>query len=143
MGGIALSTAVQALFYRLGLQKPWDQASTPAKPILIWAASTSVGLFAVALAKLANPENLVIATASPHNFALLRELGANAVFDYRDADVSAKIKKWVESKGIEAGIEKAFDCFSEGGKSAAIFLRFGPRRRRLFRMFTFFLVAHV
>lgn len=34
MGGIVLSTAVQALYYRLDISKPWEQASTtPAKPV--------------------------------------------------------------------------------------------------------------
>lgn len=34
MGGIALSTAVQALFYRLDVPKPWDPASkSPDGPV--------------------------------------------------------------------------------------------------------------
>ncbi len=33
-----------------------------------------------------------VTTASPRNFALVRALGADAVFDYRDPEVVAKIK---------------------------------------------------
>lgn len=34
----------------------------------------------------------VITTSSPKNFDLVKTLGAHAVFDYRDPEVSAKIK---------------------------------------------------
>lgn len=34
MGGVVLDTAVQALFYRLSVQKPWEAApSSPAGPV--------------------------------------------------------------------------------------------------------------
>lgn len=36
----------------------------------------------------------MIATASKHNFDLLKSLGAEAVFDYKDADVVDQIKKY-------------------------------------------------
>lgn len=61
----------------------------------------------------------VIATASPKNFELCRKLGADEVFDYRDPEVVAKIKKSAEAKG---GLRHAMDCVGEGGteqKSAA------------------------
>ncbi|KAG8903012.1 hypothetical protein FRB99_003819 [Tulasnella sp. 403] len=52
MGGIALSTAIQALFHRLKLPTPWEPAKEPI-PILIWSGATSVGIYAIRLAKLA------------------------------------------------------------------------------------------
>lgn len=118
MGGIALSTTVQALLYRLNLPKPWSSSealTAPTNPVLIWAGSTSTGLFAVELAKLANPGAPVITTASPRNHELLKSLGADAVFDYKDPDVSQKIKDWVKENGYE-GIEKAYDTISEYGE---------------------------
>lgn len=33
MGGIALSTAVQALYYRLGVTKPWEKSASPPAPV--------------------------------------------------------------------------------------------------------------
>lgn len=51
----------------------------------------------------------VIATASPHNFDLLRSLGADQVFNYRDADVGEKIRKATNDK-----IKVAYDCIAEG-----------------------------
>ncbi|KAF9510973.1 hypothetical protein BS47DRAFT_1471976 [Hydnum rufescens UP504] len=77
-------TAVLALFHRLGVPKFWEAAPpSPASPssILIWAGSTSVGLHAIALAKLAGLK--IVSSASPHNHALLKSLGADAVFDYK------------------------------------------------------------
>lgn len=57
----------------------------------------------------------MITTASPHNHDLLRRLGADAVFDYHDPEVTQKIKTWVKEKGYENGIERAFDTISEYG----------------------------
>lgn len=56
----------------------------------MWAASSSIGQFAVQLAKLSN--FTVIATASPKNHELLKSFGASHCFDYRDPDVVNKIK---------------------------------------------------
>jgi len=48
----------------------------------------------------------VITTASPRNFDLVRSLGATSVFDYRDEQVSAKIKsQWTSLK-------HAVDCIA-------------------------------
>jgi len=117
MGGIALSTAVQALYYRLNLPKPWGTPPSSKAPsfVLIWAGSTSVGLFAISLAKLSGIP--VVTTASPHNHALLKRLGADAVFDYRDPDVSKKISKWGEEYG---GIGAALDTISEQGSTKLV-----------------------
>lgn len=121
MGGIALSTAVQALFYRLDVPKPWDPASkSPDGPIIVWAGSTSVGLSAISLIKLSNPSTPIISTASPHNHALLKSRGVDAVFDYRDPDVVNKIKTWVAEHGYEDGVEKAFDTISEHGSTKLV-----------------------
>jgi NADPH:quinone reductase-like Zn-dependent oxidoreductase len=40
-----------------------------------------------------------VTTASPHNHALLKGLGADAVFDYKDPDVSTKIRAWAKENG--------------------------------------------
>lgn len=128
MGGIALSTAVQALFYRLNLPKPWDPpSSTPPEPVLIWAGSTSVGLFGIALAKLSNPATPVVTTASPHNHGLLKKLGADATFDYKDPEVGEKIRAWAKEKGYESGVQKALDSVSESGSTSLIAKSLGPK----------------
>jgi NADPH:quinone reductase-like Zn-dependent oxidoreductase len=111
---IPLHTAAHALYYRLGVPKPWETAPSTDVPraILVWAGSTSVGHFAIALAKLAGVP--VVTTASPHNFDPLKKLGAEEVFDYKDPEAPAKIKKWAEKYG---GLKIAFDTFSEKGST--------------------------
>ena len=74
-----------------------------------------MGLFAIALAKLAGLQ--VVTTASPRNHALLKDLGADAVFDYKDADVASKIKEWAKPHG---GITIALDSISEKGEQARL-----------------------
>ncbi|KAF8311483.1 GroES-like protein, partial [Clavulina sp. PMI_390] len=117
MGGIALSTAVYSLIYRLGLPKPWEPKPEKAEPILVWAGSTSVGLFAIRLAKLCDPRISVITIASPHNFDLVKTQGADVVFDYKDPEVSQKIKSWVQENGHSEGIRRGLDCISEQGST--------------------------
>ena len=84
--------------------------------ILIWAGSSSVGLDAIHLAKLAGYP--VVTTASPHNHALLKSLGADAMFDYKDPDVSEKIMEWCETEGYgRDGISIVLDTISTAGST--------------------------
>ncbi|MGI3783267.1 MAG: zinc-binding alcohol dehydrogenase family protein, partial [Janthinobacterium lividum] len=91
---LALTTAAAGLFEpdQLGLTLPGadpaqlvDQHAT----VLVWGASTSVGINAVQLA--VNAGYRVVATASPRNFDLVRGLGAAEVFDYRQRLVVADV----------------------------------------------------
>ncbi|KAH7086719.1 chaperonin 10-like protein [Paraphoma chrysanthemicola] len=112
--GVSAITAMQALNARFGL--PWldertEQASGEAPTILVYAASTSAGLFTTQLAKAIGCK--VVGTASPHSFDLVKSYGADAVFNYRDNDVAKQISK------AYPDINKAVDCISEG-KSAEV-----------------------
>ncbi|KAI0636514.1 GroES-like protein [Trametes polyzona] len=89
--GCAFWTAAQALFHkaRLGLVEP--PAKSPGNEwVFVYGGSSAVGHFAIQLARLAGYK--VVTTASPRNFDLVKSLGADAVFDYRDPDVVMKIK---------------------------------------------------
>ncbi|KAF2194122.1 oxidoreductase-like protein [Zopfia rhizophila CBS 207.26] len=103
--GVGITTVGQGLYQSLGLPFPPDQVQEPTQ-ILIYGASTATGTLAVQFAKLSGCE--VIATASPHNFDLLRSLGADQVFDYREPGVGAKIRGVTHDK-----LRLAFDCISE------------------------------
>lgn len=74
---------------------------------MIYGGSTATGTLAVQFAKLSGCE--VIATASPHNFDLLRTFGADQVFDYKDPECGAKIRAATNNK-----LKLVFDCMSEG-----------------------------
>ncbi|EOA88144.1 uncharacterized protein SETTUDRAFT_168565 [Exserohilum turcica Et28A] len=104
--GVGVTTVGQGLYQELGLPLP------PAKVeeqtlVLIYGGSTATGTLAIQYAKLSGCE--VVATASPHNFELLRRLGADHVFDYKEPDVGAKIREATGDK-----LKLAFDCIAEG-----------------------------
>ena len=105
--GVGLTTVAQGLYQELALPFPPAKVQGPT-PILIYGASTATGTLAVQYAKLSGCE--VIATASPHNFDLVRNLGADQVFDYKDPEVGAKIRKATNDK-----LKHVFDCIAEGG----------------------------
>ncbi|OBT61003.1 hypothetical protein VE03_09723 [Pseudogymnoascus sp. 23342-1-I1] len=106
--GVSAVTAMLALNTRLAV--PWIDESIErgrqASSILIYAGSTAAGLYAIQLAKLAGLH--VITTASPRSFELVRQYGADAVFDYR---LPTSID---EITTAYPNIDKAMDCFSEG-----------------------------
>ncbi|GKT90373.1 zinc binding enoyl-reductase [Colletotrichum tofieldiae] len=113
--GVSAVTAVLAINVHLGL--PWpDQAGQSEKTttstsekrvVFIYAGSTSVGLFALQLAKLAG--YTVVTTASPHSYDLVKRYGANHVYNY-------KSENWVQEVTSNfPDITLALDCFSEGG----------------------------
>lgn len=60
-----------------------------ATEVLIWAGSTAVGQWAIQLAHISGFR--VITTASPKNHQLLKEIGAEDVYDYRDETTPQKI----------------------------------------------------
>ncbi|KAF2427365.1 putative zinc-binding oxidoreductase ToxD [Tothia fuscella] len=103
--GVALLTCGQGMYQLMGLPLPTE----PTKemfPILIYGGSGSTGAIAIRLAKLSGLE--VITTCSPHNFETVKSLGADAVFDYKEPNVGAKIREHTKNK-----LYHAFDTISE------------------------------
>ncbi|KAH7409111.1 chaperonin 10-like protein [Cadophora sp. MPI-SDFR-AT-0126] len=122
--GVSAVTAMLALNVRLGL--PWigDTASGgqhgQQKPtILVYAGSTAAGLFAIQIAKAAG--YTVVSTASQHSFDLVREYGADAVFDYRSPNVAQDISKQ------HPDISLAVDCISEKSSISICDAVIGPK----------------
>lgn len=76
--------------------------------ILIWSGSTSVGQYAIQLAKAAGCFVITTASTARHNY--LRELGADICFDYKDPHVVTKIKQVAKTS-----LSYGFDCISEKG----------------------------
>ncbi|PSS05261.1 chaperonin 10-like protein [Coniella lustricola] len=117
---LAFATAVQGLFQRLALPEP----SKPAKsafPLLINGGTTSVGKYAIQLAKLAGL--FVVATGSKRNHELLKSLGADAVVDYNDADWPEQVRKVTHDN-----LEHAFDCIAEKGTYEASAAALSPAK---------------
>jgi NADPH:quinone reductase-like Zn-dependent oxidoreductase len=95
------------LYQTLGLPLPPAKVSEPT-PVLIYGASTATGTLAVQFAKLSGAE--VYATASPHNFDMVKKLGADHVFDYKESECGEKIRKATNDK-----LKLVFDCIAEHG----------------------------
>ncbi|KAH8892167.1 zinc-binding dehydrogenase [Thozetella sp. PMI_491] len=102
---LAYATAAQALVQRLGLPELSRPANT-ADPVLVSGGATSVGMYAVQLAKQAGL--FVVATANPRNHAMLRELGADVVVDYADNNWPAHVRDLTKGR-----LQHALDCVSE------------------------------
>ena len=109
--------------------------------ILIWSGAASVSYYAIQIAKVSylppphmhaltpplSPRQLaglkVYTTASPAHHATLKSLGAEAVFDYRDPEVSQKIKAASSGSirvafdgiGVDASTKRAAEAMSDGG----------------------------
>jgi NADPH:quinone reductase-like Zn-dependent oxidoreductase len=105
--GVSSFTASQMLWETLDLPRPTD-ASPPHEPItlLVWGGASATGQYAIQFAKLAGIK--VITTASPKHFDRLKKLGADECFDYKDPEVSAKIRAATGNK-----LKNAADCISE------------------------------
>ncbi|KAF8582064.1 GroES-like protein [Ramaria rubella] len=117
---LALMTAVQALYLATCLGLPEPPINEPShKWILIWSGATSVGSFAIQLAKLSGLK--VATTASPKRWELLKSFGADVVIDYKDPDVVEKLKA-----ATGDSIQYGFDCITEGDSTVQTQLAFRP-----------------
>ncbi|PYI24999.1 GroES-like protein [Aspergillus indologenus CBS 114.80] len=106
---VVAMTAADALFNLFGIRSPQETETGGApdsKGILIWGASSSVGLCAVQLAR-ASGVSPIFVTASPQRHALLTKLGATHCFDYRSATVVDEIRQSIEkgSASIAYGLD--------------------------------------
>ncbi|KAI0886809.1 zinc-binding oxidoreductase CipB [Annulohypoxylon maeteangense] len=105
---MSISTAACGLFMKEynALEYPtWPPKSheqTQNAVFIVWGGSSSVGCSAIQLAKAAGYE--VIATASPKNFGLVKELGASHVYDYHDPDTVAMIIAALKDKTCAGAI---------------------------------------
>ena len=109
---MAMATSVIALHVCLGIPRPTGPiiAQSQESGLLIWGASSSVGISALQLAR--NLGFKVFATASPTHYQTLKSLGAFEVFDYNDSSVVDKIVAAAKSAG--APISLGFDTITEG-----------------------------
>lgn len=100
---LALSTAAAGLFEhdQLGLRLPALDATALSEVVVVWGGSTSVGMNAIQLA--ANAGYRVLATCSPRNFGLVKQLGAEAAFDYHERETSDAIGQALDGRPL-AGV---------------------------------------
>ncbi|KAK0566849.1 Zinc-binding oxidoreductase alcohol dehydrogenase [Tilletia horrida] len=103
-------TYLQAAACCQGLPLPSPSNPKRDESVFIWGGATSIGWHAIQLAKLLGLKVLTVASSKHH--ATLREIGADEVLDYKDADVLDRLKKIVREWG---NVKYGFDCISENG----------------------------
>ncbi|KAF7587032.1 hypothetical protein BBP40_007828 [Aspergillus hancockii] len=131
--GVSISTVGQALYQSLKLALPTAPTKEPT-PILIYGGSTATGTFAIQFAKLSG--YTVLTTCSPQNFDLVKELGADAVFDYRDPNSAAEIRKYTNNNlklvldtiSLEASAKYCDEAISTDGGDYSALLAVGIER---------------
>jgi len=106
---MAFNTAACGLYEKSYLDFPYPSESPKptGQTLLVWGASSSVGVSVIQLARASGFE--VIATASPRNHELVKKLGASQIFDYNSPTVVDDIV--AASQGRE--IAGAYDTISE------------------------------
>ncbi|KAL2812766.1 hypothetical protein BJX63DRAFT_421633 [Aspergillus granulosus] len=92
--GVGITTVGQSLYQSLKLALPENPIKEPV-PILIYGGSTATGSLAIQFAKLSG--YTVLTTCSPNNFEFVKSLGADAVFDYKDPNSAAEIRKYTNN----------------------------------------------
>ncbi|KAJ9652469.1 hypothetical protein H2198_008292 [Neophaeococcomyces mojaviensis] len=90
-------TAAVGLYRNLQLPTPWDRSDEHAPgeqkiPLVVNAASTAVGSFAIKLAKMNRRIGPIIATAGASADFVRKELGADVVLDYRSPNIEDELK---------------------------------------------------
>jgi NADPH:quinone reductase-like Zn-dependent oxidoreductase len=124
--GVGITTVGQALYQSLKLALPTEPLTTP-EPILIYGGSTATGALAIQFAQLSG--YTVLTTCSPDNFGLVRRLGADKTFDYKDPSSAAAIRACTNNKlklvldtiSVEASAQYCDAALSsEGGEYSAL-----------------------
>ncbi|KAL9084931.1 MAG: hypothetical protein Q9159_004975 [Coniocarpon cinnabarinum] len=104
--GVAIMTVGLGLYKDLELPLPSHPAKKPF-PLLIYGGSTATGMAGIQLAKRSGLT--VLTTCSPHNYKMMKSLGADAVFDYKSPTCAADIRNATNNNLIYA-----WDCTGDG-----------------------------
>ncbi|KAL1862211.1 hypothetical protein Plec18170_001036 [Paecilomyces lecythidis] len=103
--GLGLATVGQGLYQSLQLPFPTEPIKET-QYILIYGGATATGMLGVQFAKLSG--YTVVTTCSPDNFAYIKSLGADAVFDYHDTENCVTgIRAFTQNR-----LRLAWDCVS-------------------------------
>ena len=110
---VNLVTVFHSATRDLDLELPWPIPKdwTPEdanRPILVWGAASSVGIFAVQVFRHWRYKN-ILAVASGKHHEYLKEIGATACFDYRKDGVVEKILAYTEGETVPT-VPYILDC---------------------------------
>lgn len=117
---VVVMTAADTLYNFFGFPLPsrdeneGKREGRVTSPLLIWGASSGVGLAAVQFARASGVDPIYV-TASSERHPLLRELGATQCFDYKSPTVVEEIKMALRESQLE--IKHAFDAIGSNGSA--------------------------
>lgn len=117
---LALVTSSVCMFEKdmLALRLPTEpKAEEKGKLVFIWGGSSALGSCGIQMARAAGYD--VACTASPHNAAYCKRLGAGWVFDHKDPDIVAKVVEELKGK-VCAGVHCTIFADGVVEKSAQI-----------------------
>lgn len=123
-------TAAQGLFYRLQLLSPFYPSPKPLSVsplrIFIYGATTSVGLYAAQLARLASQDVQLIGAASKakHDFLRAVPYAYDILVDYREEGWEEEVLR------ATGGVDVAVDCIAEGSTVEKVHKTFGQKEGR-------------
>lgn len=134
--GVGITTVGQSLYQTLKLALPTEPLKTP-EPLLIYGGSTATGALAIQFAKLSGYK--VFTTCSPRNFDLVKSLGADEVFDYKDPNSAAairaasgdKLKLVLDTISLESSAEYCDAAMSSTGGDYTALLAVGVKRENV------------
>ncbi|KAK1066068.1 hypothetical protein LTR12_008067 [Friedmanniomyces endolithicus] len=119
---VGIGTLGYGLYHILGLPLPDTSATHSSEPVLIYGGSTATGTLAVQFAKLSGRK--VLTTCSAKHFGLMKERGADLVYDYHDPNIGKQIHKDTHGQlttvfdtvGLDSSAAICADAFGrEGG----------------------------
>ncbi|OCK76399.1 zinc-binding oxidoreductase alcohol dehydrogenase [Lepidopterella palustris CBS 459.81] len=91
--GLGAITVGQGLYQKaMKLRLPTDSTEKNGIPVLIYGGASATGALAIQYAKLSG--YTVITTCSPKNFDYVKQLGADAAFDYSEPNIGTKIRDY-------------------------------------------------
>ncbi|KAF9984778.1 hypothetical protein BGZ75_003673 [Mortierella antarctica] len=103
---VNLVTVFHSLTADLELELPWPippnwQPKAARKPILVWGASSSVGIFAIQVLRHWGYTKILAVSSGKHH-EYLKNLGATVCFDYRKSDVVDRILDYLKDEKPKA-----------------------------------------
>jgi NADPH:quinone reductase-like Zn-dependent oxidoreductase len=93
---LVLLTAWHMLVTRAGIK--------PGQDVLVWGATSGIGVMAIQIAKLFNARVLAVA-GTDEKLQVARELGADATINYKEQDVAAEVRSLTGKRGVDVVFE--------------------------------------
>ncbi|KAK5781721.1 uncharacterized protein PWA37_004620 [Arxiozyma heterogenica] len=118
---VSITTAGVALHREFGLKLDYTGAKPQRDfPVLFWGGATGVGQHLIQIAKQINGYSKIIVVASKKHEQILKEYGADELFDYHDENVIEQIKSkypniqhLVDCVSNTTTIQQTYKCASE------------------------------